>query len=525
MYFDNMTAINLFHEPSFSETLRRITSPTQLSALLAGMITFAIRFYSDENGELPQPVSQMNTDQRAVHFLDKSLTYIDEALKECGDSTPPLCILQANIIAAHCQLSQGVLGRAWRSLGTCVRLAYEMNLHLVDIGPRNVADADADRWCRDEEKRRAWWAIWEMDVFATTIRRTPPAVDWSQIETLLPVEDDSWFKRNPRPSCFLERDPVYRWKALQDSGNQSPKAWFIVINSLMKDAQRISSPRGVPNLSSLNGSQPAPSAHTRGHHQPDGVNEARQKLETIANAVQCFRMALPSHLKYHDQYLGFDARVPGQYTSKRQEHSFLYNIYMMTQLARLMINRYDVFKGHYRAALSTHDSSDTPATNHGKANPGVKKDATENLAIKQYFEAADALIAIVNRSCDDHIKYINPFIANTIWLASAVHLVRSQFCRPGMNKSVIRSRFEVLNLTYKKCVSFWDMHTQNLGYLEEQLEACQRPDKDGRVGAMDSQVHSTSKGPSHQAGSGMSEGPNPHEQVSRSIGGEHGKDT
>lgn len=462
-----MVAINLFHEPSFSEKLGRIGSSTQLSALLAAMLTFAVRFYSDGHSE----VSQADKNQRAAQFLDIAQRCIDEALKECGDSTPPLCILQASIIATHCQLSQGVLGRAWRSLGTCVRLAYEMNLHLVDVrGPRSDDTVDADQWCDDEEKRRAWWAVWEMDVFATTIRRTPTAVDWSQIETLLPVEDEYWFQRKPRASCFLERDPMSRWEALENSGNYSPKAWFIVINSLMKDARRISSPRGVPSLSSPDDRQTLP---------PHEMDEARQILETIANAVHCFRLSLPSHLKYHGQYLGFDARVPRQYTSLRQTHCSIYNIYMMTQLARLMIYRYDVFKGHYRVALSTHDSSVPSTPSRDRAPSQVNKGSMESLAIQQYFEAADDMLAIVNRCSDDHIRYINPFLSNTIWLASAVHLLRSQFCRPGTNKAVVKSRFKVMHLTYKKCVRFWDIHPavqQNLESLEEQLEACQRPD-------------------------------------------------
>lgn len=467
-----MASINLFHEPSFPEKLSRIASPTQISALLAAMLTFAVRFYPDESSVSGQ---QADANQRAARFLDLALKYIDEALKECGDLTPPLCILQASIIAAHFQLSQGVLGRAWRSLGTCVRLAYEMNLHLIDTrGPTNTTLVDREHWCDDEEKRRAWWAIWEMDVFATTIRRTPPAVDWSQIETLLPVEDEYWFQRKLRPSCFLERDPASRWKALQASGNQSPKAWFVVINSLMKDAQRISSPRGVPSLSPTNDSQ------------PDRMNDARKRLETIANAVKCFGMALPSHLRYHNQYLGFDARSPGQYRSLRQTHCSIYNIYMMTQLARLMIYRYDVFKGHFRVALSMHDSSDPPTANYDRSHPEAK-DETKSLAINQYFEAADDMLSIVHRSCDDHVRYINPFLSNTIWLASAVHLMRSQFCRSEINKSVVKSRFEVMHLTFKKCVDFFNMHSivqQNLGMLEEQLEACQRPDRNQENDAM-----------------------------------------
>ena len=55
--------------------------------------------------------------------------------------------------------------------------------------------------------------------------------------------------------------------------------------------------------------------------------------------------------------------------------------------------------------------------------------------------------------------------------------MRSQLCRTGEIKSAVKSRYEVLHLTYKKCVKFWDMHAavqQNLETLEEQLEAWQQ---------------------------------------------------
>lgn len=447
-----MVAINLFHKPTFLQKLSRITSPAQVTALLASMITVAVRFRPAGDGEV-----QAETHRRAAHFLNLASKYSDDALKECGDHTPPLCLLQAFILVAHCQLTQGVLGRAWRLLGTCVRLAYEMNLHLVDARGAEYATG-SKRWCEDEEKRHAWWAIWEMDVFATTIRRTPTAVDWSQLETLLPIDDEHWFQDKPTQSCYLEQDPILRWKALANSGNQSPKAWFIVINSLMKEAQRISSPRGIPN-----GNRPS----------SDRMDEAHQRLEVIANAVHCFQLALPSHLKYQQQYLGFEARTHGQVSSARQTHCSIYNIYMMTQLARLMIYRYDVFKGRFRVALPTRESDVNHDNSHAKGK-------AERLAVNEYFEAADDMLTIIHRSCDDHIRYINPFLSNTIWLASAVHLMRSQLCRPGAIKSAVKSRYEVLHLTYKRCVRFWDMHTavqQNLETLEEQLEAWQQSKK------------------------------------------------
>lgn len=445
-----MVAINLFHQPSFHGKLSRNTSSAEITALLAAMISFAMRFQENE------AQSQKDTHRQAAHFLNLASDYSNHALKDCGDSTPSLCLLQAFILVSHGQLTQGVLGRAWRTLGTSVRLAYEMNLHLVDArGPEYALDSK--RWSEDEEKRRAWWAIWEMDVFATTIRRTPTAVDWSQLETLLPVDDEHWFEFKPTRSCFLQQDPIFRWKALANSENESPKAWFIVINSLMKEAQRISSPRGIPN-----GNGPS----------SDRMDEARQRLEVIANAVHCFQLALPSQLKYKQQHLGFDARVHGEISSLRQLHCSIYNIYIMTQLARLMTYRYDVFKGRFRVALPTRESE----ASHDKPDTQTKG-KTERLAVNEYFEAADDMLTIIHRSCDDHIRYINPFLSNSIWLASAVHLMRSQLCRTGEIKSAIKSRYEVLHLTYKRCVKFWDMHTavqQNLETLEEQLEAWQQ---------------------------------------------------
>jgi hypothetical protein len=110
----------------------------------------------------------------------------------------------------------------------------------------------------------------------------------------------------------------------------------------MKDAQRISSPTGIPTLSRPSESLRGP-AKRRGIDSSDMVDEAHQKLETIANAVQCFVLALPAYLKFRNQYLGFDAREPGQLMSLRLMHCSIHNIYVMTQLAKLMIYRYDVF--------------------------------------------------------------------------------------------------------------------------------------------------------------------------------------
>jgi hypothetical protein len=148
----------------------------------------------------------------------------------------------------------------------------------------------------------------------------------------------------------------------------------------------------------------------------------------------------------------------------------------MTQLATLMIHHHDAFGGSARAGRPAHsnDSHDTARSVDDAPKPfsTYSPDAIENLALIQYFEAADKILTIVQRSSPDHVQYINPCLTSTIWLASAVQLVRKEFVPPGTNRDLIKSKFEALHMTYKKSVEFWDIQTalqQNLELLEAQL--------------------------------------------------------
>lgn len=471
LYFENMLGINLFHEPTFLNKINAIEPALYADALLAAMFAFASRFYetSETAGTDNGPRDISNGNEHTAHFLKVALDYTDAALKHCGDEAPPLCLLQAFVITAHCQLTQGVLGKAWRTLGTCVRLAYELNLDLVDMEDSNTSEVDPEAWSEAEEKRRVWWAIWEMDVFATTVRRTPTSIDWSHMETMLPVDNESWFRNQVKKSCFLKVDPISRWRALRDSGNLSPKAWYIVINSLMKDAQKISSPHGIRRQSQRSATM----------EEHDTADSAGEKPEGLANAVQCFVLALPAHLRFRNQYLSFDARFPGQWDSLHQLHCSIYDIHVMTQLSRLMIHRYGVFSNNSKPGLSASQRAvEEPA--RGDKNLRIRD--AYNMAIRQYFEAANNILTIVNRSCEDHVQYINPFLSYTIWLTSAVQLVYRGLTGPGTHRSLAKSRFEVLHLTYKRGAEFWgikDAVQRNLETVEAELDTCQALSRDG----------------------------------------------
>ncbi|KEF55583.1 uncharacterized protein A1O9_08333 [Exophiala aquamarina CBS 119918] len=132
-----MTSFSLFHRPSFIATLYAISSVKLLAALLASIFAFSARHmvvsdavalatdtnsFDDGLGPLLPP----------KHFEDMSLRYVDEALIEYSIRSPPLCILQGLILQTFSQLIKGVRGAAWRRLGVCVRVAYELDLHYVD---------------------------------------------------------------------------------------------------------------------------------------------------------------------------------------------------------------------------------------------------------------------------------------------------------------------------------------------------------------------------------------------------------
>ncbi|GKZ25826.1 hypothetical protein AbraCBS73388_001637 [Aspergillus brasiliensis] len=262
-------------------------SEAALTALLAAITGYASRFCELKPNSLASDTVQSTetSDRQPAYFVDLAFTYINKSLMECDDEVPPLCVIQALIIATHCQLTHGVRGKAWRSLGLCVSLIYEANLHLLDSGA-GVKTEDVHQWQEDEEKRRAFWAVWEMDVFASTIRRTPTAINWTQIEVLLPVDNAHWFSGDPTSSCFMEYDPSQRWKALQDCGNQSAKAWYLIISSFMKEAQMVHDPQGVPKT--VNRDYHHLSSNRR-VSASEPTMEARLKLETLANAPLAHR--------------------------------------------------------------------------------------------------------------------------------------------------------------------------------------------------------------------------------------------
>lgn len=420
-----MTAFSLFRADSIETKLSQMSHQSEADALIAAMFSFSARHASDvsvgEPTEYPEP----------SYFAQLATSQLHQSLDRYGDLSPPFWLLQASVLITHYHLTRSVRSRSWRTLGDCIRLAYDLNLHIVDANynpdkkdNRGTGDKeDILRWSLLEERRRAWWAIWEMDVFASTIRQLPTAIDGSLNLTLLPVPDDCWFGDTFQESCFLVEDCSLRWKCLSRSGNKSAKAWFIVMNSIMRNTQRIVYPSGSA-MKAVSG-------------KPFETNQ--DELDIMANSLYCTVTSVPTELLYKGETLDFRLDPSGAHRF-RQEDADKYSLHLMTQLCRFMI---------YHHKICAH----APWLSKGASTDST---AQVNSEWSNYMNASDEIVTVVRNSSRDHYKYVNPFLANTLWFAAAAQCACRVFGPPTYNKRLTGSRLDLLKLTIDQFISFWD---------------------------------------------------------------------
>lgn len=206
------------------------------------------------------PCGDADRRARGTHFARKAQTLLREHVTD--DDEPSLRLLQCRILLTFYELTSGPSFRAWQSAGICCRMAYALSLHRVD----SVEPVQGHDWIGDEERRRAWWAVYQIDNVSSIIACRPFNLDTSVMEVLLPISDQDWFsERFIKSASISPRGPSEIWRSLQNCENQAPYAWFLVINELLRSAQRLWDRRA----------------------------RALDELKVIQSALQCFALALP----------------------------------------------------------------------------------------------------------------------------------------------------------------------------------------------------------------------------------------
>jgi hypothetical protein len=219
--------------------------------------------------------------------------------------------LQGCILLSFCYYTSGFSAQGWIVVGVCVRLAYELALSDIDDDYEDDKNSGHDNQMstgltvlKKEERRRAWWLVWELDTFGSTVSKRPYAIDRRRMQVMLPISDDAWFSGTVAQSSKMDTRPGESWKSLMGSENRDARAWFLVANHLM--------------------------ACTHEHMQRTRETNENDKL-ILENEVSCFKLSLPSQMQLGSAKFCAEAESSAQY-------NWIIGIHLMLSVTSFMLS-------------------------------------------------------------------------------------------------------------------------------------------------------------------------------------------
>jgi hypothetical protein len=143
----------------------------------------------------------------------------------------------------------------------------------------------------------------------------------------------------------------------------------------------------------------------------------------------------------------------------------------MVQLTKLMISKYYLFNNDM-GGLSKNDP---------------RRSTAMAQALVRYSEASDEIVSLVGRSYEEHYQIVNPFVANTIWLAGAVQLLYRELASlDKSDRDFTNSKLELLSVTYNRFVRYWNMSStlpKNLEIVQSEIRNLQYKAQKGKQGS------------------------------------------
>lgn len=200
--------------------------------VLNGVFALAARYSSSSK------LASVDPHCRDRQFVKRATDLWELIQKDWSASVRTLKVLQGLILLTFSHIQSGPSETAWTLTGSCVRLAYDLDLHTIDAEnacSNFMSDQDMvqDNWASLEEKRRAWWTVWEMDTFSSSISFRPFGVDSRVVRVLLPVSDQDWANNTQVRSATLGPSEM-PWHGIDLSSNKCERAWFLVCLAVLR---------------------------------------------------------------------------------------------------------------------------------------------------------------------------------------------------------------------------------------------------------------------------------------------------
>lgn len=280
-------ALPLLHRPRFyaqyisgqgqdGERYQRL--PLESGFILNGVLSLSARFSPSLY------FASIPPKERGEHFAKQAQSIYAETATSQNEKSQTLEYLQGCLLLAFYHQTMGPSSFGWMLTGVCTRLAYDLGINTIDEDVCSQLDLDtpqwnsAEDWVLREELRRAWWCVWELDTFASTMSRRPYTIDRNLMQVLLPSSDEQWFAGEPVASAPMGTTCLTAWKSLQGSPNQDERAWFLVANFLMGLACDLAAQKEV----------------------------SRQAKADMESALSCYALSLPERFRLTSNTLVFN---------------------------------------------------------------------------------------------------------------------------------------------------------------------------------------------------------------------------
>lgn len=376
--------------------------------VLNGMFSLAARFSTSEL------FAEILLEERGKTFATEALALIQRYLYGGSSERPSLKVLQGLVLISNYWMIKGPELMAWFLTGNACRMAQVLSLHNVDhdilTESGGIIELSTSAWAYREERRRAWWEVVRLDIFASVTTQRPFNVDYSSMYVLLPVSDGSWFGEQPLSSAFLNTDPTATWKSLTGSENQSPYAYFLVALWLMVIAYKMS----------------------------QKVNLSPESSEDMDTCLSCFVMSLPETFSLEGGnfcYVSADLA---------HEQNWILATHLIVQNARSFLIHIDT--------RIPRDSSQQSIWSPEKA---------DNLALRRSRPLLANIMRILRQWSPDHVPLASPLLFCTL-LGPSNYIMR---CMKTVtqNQSRISLMRDLVVLTIRRVAQYWHIGSLILG--------------------------------------------------------------
>ncbi|KIW79284.1 hypothetical protein Z517_05896 [Fonsecaea pedrosoi CBS 271.37] len=430
LYFQKIQpALPLLHRPRFLASLpgagqveHQLYQNLDLESalLLNGIFALAARFSEKTDFWTCEPK------MRGEPFAKKAQVLCDLGSRDEDEDHLTMKYLHGCILLTYYQLSSRPSFRAWVGVGLCCRLAYALCVHQVDRDSESSppdAQISVEDWCDKEERRRAWWVIFQMDNFASVIGARPFSLDMKRSDVWLPVSDEAWFDLRPVGSAPISsKGPAAAWRSLLDTENKDAYAWYLVGNFLLRSAQEEFEKR----------------------------DRSLGNLKILQSAIHCFCLSLPPNLRMKSKNLDF------------AENSFRDKNWIIAMHFIIHSNNIIVNLGLYAEGLKNQGSIMSDVSPLQDESTSLEMSAGS--PAQQCGKVLRDQISVVRMWTPDFIALASPFITAAIVGPAAAHSAdRSLLESDVRDEALAALDGNLLDLVLRRFSEYWGIGQFCLG--------------------------------------------------------------